>query len=87
MIPGYLNDLHLPCVFGTNSNAVDRHILETTKNEHIVDSETLKVSGFVSATFGQQEESLLKYFSVCRALVTVFGTATPSRTFPKGTTI
>lgn len=64
MIPGYLNDLHLPCVFGTNSNAVDRHILETTKNEHIVDSETLKVSGFVSATFGQQEESLLKYFSV-----------------------
>lgn len=64
MIPAYLNDLQLPLVFETYSSAVDKHIQETTKNEHIVDSETLKISGFVSATFGQQEEALLKYFSV-----------------------
>ena len=34
------------------------------KDEHIVDSESQRISGFVSATFGQCEDAAQKYFSI-----------------------
>lgn len=64
MIPTYLKDLELPRVFSQSSQEIVSHIMESTKDEHIVDSESQKISGFVSATFGQEEDAALKYFSV-----------------------
>lgn len=57
MIPVNLADLHLPQVFDSYSSDVCRYIHETTEDKHIVDSETARVSGFVSLTFGQSEDS------------------------------
>lgn len=64
MIPIYLRDLQLPQVFAVSPASVDRYLQQSTKNEHIVDSEVHKISGFVTPTFGQIEEATLKYFSV-----------------------
>lgn len=64
MIPAYLNDLQLDKVFATYCGNVDLHILESTKDEHVVDSDAQKVSGFVTSTFGQTEEASFKFFSV-----------------------
>lgn len=64
MIPAYLNDLQLDKVFATYCGNVDRYILESTQNEHIVDSDSQKVSGFVTSTFGQTEDVSLKFFAV-----------------------
>lgn len=64
MIPAYLNNLELPKVFSLSSQEVVNHILESTKDEHIVDSESQRISGFVSATFGQAEYVSRKYFIV-----------------------
>ena len=64
MIPAYLHDLHLDHVFSSYTNHVDGYLLASTGNEHIVDSETVKISGFVTATFGQAEDVALKYFEV-----------------------
>ena len=64
MIPAYLNDLHLNQVLSTYTTNVDTYLQQSHGNEHIVDSEALKISGFVSPTFGQPEELALKYFEV-----------------------
>lgn len=57
MIPAYLSDLQLEQVFTAYTDAVDQFVLESTADEHIVDSETQKISGFVTVTFGQAEEA------------------------------
>ena len=64
MIPTYLNDLDLPQVFSLSSQEVVNYIQESNKDEHIVDSESQRISGFVSATFGQCEDAAQKYFSI-----------------------
>lgn len=64
MIPDNLVNLQLPKVFAAYSSDVDKHIHETAGNQHIVDSETYKISGFVSPTFGQAEDAAQKYFAV-----------------------
>ena len=64
MIPTYLLDLQLPQVFAAYSTSVDSYLLQSTTDEHIVDADAQKVSGFVSPTFGQAEDSAGKYFSV-----------------------
>lgn len=64
MIPIYLSDLQLDKVFAAYSCNVDRYILESMSDEHIVDSNTQKISGFVSSAFGQNEDKSFKYFAV-----------------------
>lgn len=64
MIPTYLNDLELPQVFSLSSQEVGEYVQESEENEHIVDSESQRISGFVSATFGQAEDIAQKYFAV-----------------------
>lgn len=64
MIPSYLLDLQLPQVFAAYSTSVDSYLLQSTTDEHIVDAEVQKVSGFVTATFGQAEDAAGKYFMV-----------------------
>ena len=64
MIPAYLNDLHLDQVLAAYTGNVDAYLKESNSNEHIVDSEVLKISGFVSPMFGQPEELAQKYFEV-----------------------
>lgn len=64
MIPAYLNNLVLDQVFSTYCNNVDQYILESTSDEHIVDSAAQKISGFVTSSFGQIEDTSLKYFAV-----------------------
>ena len=64
MIPTYLHDLQLPQVFAAYSTSVDSYLMQSTTDEHIVDDEVQKVSGFVTATFGQAEDAAGKYFTV-----------------------
>lgn len=64
MIPTYLNDLQLDAVFATYCSRVDRYILESTCDEHVVDSCAHRICGFVSSTFGQVEDALLKFFAI-----------------------
>ena len=64
MIPTYLNDLQLDKVFATYCDNVGQYILESTKDEHVVDSDAQKVSVFVTSTFGQAEDVSFKFFAV-----------------------
>ena len=64
MIPTYLLDLQLSQVFAAYSTSVDKYLLQSTTDEHIVDADVQKVSGFVTATFGQAEDAAGKYFTV-----------------------
>ena len=64
MIPTYLLNLQLPQVFAAYSTSVDNYLLQSTTDEHIVDADVQKVSGFVTATFGQAEDAAGKYFAV-----------------------
>ena len=48
MIPAYLLDLQLPQVFSAYSTTVDSYLLLSTSDEHIVDADVQKVSGFVT---------------------------------------
>ena len=64
MIPVYLNELQLDKVLATYCGNVDQYILESTSDEHIVDSNMQKISGFVSGTFGRIENTSLKFFAV-----------------------
>lgn len=64
MIPAYLNNLQLDKVFATYCDNVDQYIHESKLDEHIVDSDTLRISGFVTSTFGQIEDGALKFFAV-----------------------
>lgn len=72
MIPTYLNDLELPQVFSLSSQDVVNYIQESNKDEHIVDSESQRISGFVSATFGQCEDAAQKYFSIEKSYYCAF---------------
>ncbi len=64
MIPSYLLDIHLPQVFAAYSTSVDTYLQHSTTDEHVVDAEVQKVSGFVTPTFGQTEKAAGKYFTV-----------------------
>lgn len=64
MIPAYLTDLELPTIFALHCTNVDIYMQQSNKDEHIVDSETMKISGFVTTSFGQDEEDEEKYFEV-----------------------
>lgn len=64
MIPAYLYDLQLDKVFATYCGNVDRYILESMLDEHIVDSDAQKISGFVTNTFGQTEDASFKFFAI-----------------------
>lgn len=64
MIPAYLADLDLSTVFAPYCADVETYIQQSDKDEHIVDSETKKISGFVTASFGQNEDKAGKYFEV-----------------------
>lgn len=64
MIPAYLTNLHLDQVFAPYTANVDTYLLPSTLDEHVVDSEIAKVSGFVSPVFGQTEDMMQKYFEV-----------------------
>ena len=64
MIPAYLNNLNLSQVFAAYCSNVDQYILESTTDEHIVDSESQQKSGFVTSAFGQIEDASFKYFAV-----------------------
>lgn len=64
MIPTYLNDLRLDQVLVAYTANIEAYIQESNGNEHIVDSEALKLSGFVTPTFGHPEELAQKYFEV-----------------------
>ena len=55
MIPIYLLDLQLPQVFAAYSSSLDSCLLQSNTDEHIVDADEQKISGFVTATFGQAE--------------------------------
>lgn len=64
MIPAYLANLQLPQVFAAYCASVDSYIIESTSDEHVVDSESQRISGFVSDSFGQAEDAAGKYFAV-----------------------
>lgn len=64
MIPSYLHDLALPNVFAQYTKQVESYLLESTKNEHIVDSEAHHICGFVTPTFGQEEDKAQRYFAI-----------------------
>lgn len=64
MVPTYLNVLNLPQVFAAYCSNVDKYILESSSNECVVDCSSKKISGFVTATFGQEEEAAGEYFTV-----------------------
>ena len=64
MIPAYLADLQLPQLFAAYTSKLEQFILESTIGEHIVDSAGQNISGFVTATFGQEEEAVGEYFTV-----------------------
>ena len=64
MIPAYLNDLHLPQVFAAYTTSVDSFLHQSSANEHVIDSDAKKISGFVTDTFGQAEDAARKYFAV-----------------------
>lgn len=63
MIPSYLHDLALPNVFAQYTKQVESYLLESTKNEHIVDSEAHHICGFVKGT----ERSVYK--ALCSKIV------------------
>lgn len=63
-MPAYLSDLHLREIFLPYTTSVEHFILESTNDEHIVDSNSQRISGFVTTTFGQLEDTALKYFAV-----------------------
>ncbi len=64
MIPTYLSNLQLDKVFATFCSSAEQFIQESISDEHIVDSEEQRISGFVTSTFGQIENSFFKYFAV-----------------------
>lgn len=64
MIPTYLNNLVLEKVFASYCSNTDQYILESTSDEHVVDSDAQKISGFVTDSFGQIENETNKFFAV-----------------------
>ena len=64
MIPSYLSDLQLDAVFAAYTSHIDSYLQQTNKSEYVVDSESAKVSGFVSSSFGRDEYDADKYFFV-----------------------
>ena len=64
MIPAYLTNLQLDKVFATYCSNVDQYILESTSDEHVVDSKVKRISGFATAAFGAEEYAAQEYFSI-----------------------
>ena len=68
MIADYLKDLILDKIFKPYANNVENFIHYSNKSEHIVDSRMLpaekSISGFVTDTFGRDEDNEDKYFAV-----------------------
>lgn len=64
MIPTYLNNLQLDKVFAAYCSNVEQYILESTSDEHVIDSKDKRVSGFVTAAFGVEENAAKEFFSV-----------------------
>ena len=64
MIPAYLANLQLDKVFAVNCSNVDQSIQESTLDEHIVDSKIKRISGFVTAAFGAEENAAKEFFTV-----------------------
>lgn len=64
MIPAYITSIHLESAFHPYCYNIDPFLLHSSSNEHIVDSETLKISGFVTPAFGQIEDADLKFFEI-----------------------
>lgn len=60
----YLADLQLSQVFASYCSDVERYILESNTDERIVDSSVKRISGFVTATFGKEEETAEEYFTI-----------------------
>lgn len=56
--------MQLDKIFATYCGNVDQYILESTSNEHVVDSDVQKISGFVTSAFGQTENVSFKFFAV-----------------------
>lgn len=64
MIPAYLTNLQLDKVFEVYCSNVDQYIQESTSDEHVVDSQVKRISGFATTTFGVEENAAKEYFSV-----------------------
>lgn len=64
MIPAYITSVHLDSAFRPYCHNIDSFLMHSSSNEHIIDSETLKISGFVTPTFGQKEDVDQKFFEV-----------------------
>lgn len=62
MIPTYLNDLELPQVFSLSSQEVVNYIQESNKDEHIVDSESQRISGLCLLLSGSVRMQLRSIF-------------------------
>lgn len=64
MIPAYIINAHLDSAFHPYCHNIEPFLLNSSLSEHIIDSETHKISGFVTPTFGQKEDADQKFFEV-----------------------
>lgn len=64
MIPSYLSNLDLSKVFAAYTSTPCKYMQTSVKDEHIVDSASKGVSGFVSNSFGQVEDCAKKFFAI-----------------------
>lgn len=64
MIPVYITNVHLDTAFHPYCHNIEPFLIYSSSNEHIIDSETQKISGFVTPTFGQTEDAAQKFFEV-----------------------
>lgn len=64
MIPLYIQELSLDTALAPYCSHVDRCIITSNKDEHVVDLEVQKKSVFVTPAIGQLEERAGKYFEV-----------------------
>lgn len=64
MIPLYIQDLSFDTALAPYCSHVDRCIITSNKDEHVVDLEVQKKSVFVTPAIGQLEERAGKYFEV-----------------------
>ena len=64
MIPAFIQDLSLDLALAAYCPQVNRYILTSNKDEHVVDLETQKKSVFVTPIVGQAEKRAGKVFEV-----------------------
>jgi hypothetical protein len=63
-MPDFLKDLLLESALSSYCQNVNNYILQSNKNEHVVDIEGLGMSYFVTDKIGQEEDANKKYFEV-----------------------